>query len=66
MTTHKVQHSQRMNAAPHIVWVLAEMNGEIICAHCTCIAGLCETCSHVGALCFAVMNITEATETVIF
>lgn len=65
IATIKVKHSQKMNAAPHKVWVLAKTDGEIICAHCTCIAGLSETCSHVGALCFAVMSVTESSETVI-
>lgn len=53
-----------MNAAALKVWVLLKEDGEIICAHCTCIAGLSETCSHVGAVCFAVLSITEAIEDV--
>lgn len=64
IATIEVRHSQKMNATPHKVWVLAKTDGEIICAHCTCIAGLSETCSHVGALCFAVMSVTESSETV--
>lgn len=53
-----------MNEPPLKVWILAQMDGEIICAHCTCLAGLSETCSHVGAICFAVLNIAESTESV--
>ena len=33
---------------------VAEMHGEVILAHCNCVAGLCEACSHVGAILFAV------------
>lgn len=46
------------------VWVIAKMDGEILCAHCTCLAGLSETCSHVGAICYAVMTVTESTEVI--
>lgn len=63
-TISKVKHSQRMNAAALKVWVLTNDNAEIICAHCTCIAGLSETCSHVGAVCYAALSITEAIEDV--
>lgn len=54
-----------MNEAPLQVWVFARMNGKIICAHCTCVAGLSETCSHVGAICYAVSIIHESSEEVI-
>lgn len=52
-----------MNEPPLNVWVLANLNGEIICGHCTCVAGLTESCSHVGAICFAVTKITESSDT---
>lgn len=61
----KVLHSQRLNDPASVVWILAELNGQIICAHCTCTAGLSETCSHVGAICFAIHKISESKETVI-
>ena len=35
-------------------WVIAERDGKVLTAHCNCMAGLGETCSHVGALLFAV------------
>ncbi len=54
-----------MNAAALKVWILAKMSGEIVCAHCTCLAGLSETCSHVGAICYAVLNVAESTQSVI-
>lgn len=55
-----------MNAKDHQVWVVAKMDGEIVCAHCTCLAGLSETCSHVGAICYAVLTVTESTGVNIF
>lgn len=51
-----------MNESALNGWVLANMDGSIICGHCTCIAGLSETCSHVGAICFAVSAIGESVE----
>jgi len=59
-----VLHSQRLNDSASHVWVLAELDGKVICAHCTCVAGLSETCSHVGAICFATHKITESKEAV--
>ena len=50
----QVRHSQRMNDPPLRPWVIAEENGTIQSAHCTCMAGLGEACSHVGALLFYV------------
>ena len=43
-----------MNDPPLRPWVIAEENGTIQSAHCTCMAGLGEACSHVGALLFYV------------
>lgn len=31
-------------------WVLVRCNGTVSVVHCTCMAGLAETCSHVGAI----------------
>lgn len=59
-----MKHSQKMNEPPLQVWILANMDGKIICAHCTCVAGLSETCSHVGAICYAVLSICESSEKV--
>lgn len=47
-------HSQRLNLAPLNVWIVVCKEGEILCAHCDCVAGLAEACSHVGATLFAV------------
>lgn len=60
----KVKHGQKMNETPLHVWVLSNMNGKIYSSHCTCIAGLSETCSHVGAICFAISNLWESNEKV--
>ena len=49
----KVKHSQTLSATPLQPWIAAENNGEILCAHCTCKAGLGEACSHISALLFA-------------
>ncbi len=53
-----------MNEKPLDVWIFANMNGKIECSHCTCIAGLGETCSHVGAICYAISNLWESSERV--
>ena len=50
----QVNHSQRARDTPLKVWFLAEKDGTVIAAHCDCMAGLCEACSHVGAVLFAV------------
>lgn len=54
-----------MNEKPLDVWILANMNGKIECGNCTCPAGLGETCSHIGAICYAISNLCESNETVI-
>ncbi len=51
--TATVRHSQAVTAKPLKPWVAAEKLGTIICAHCTCMAGLGEACSHIAALLFA-------------
>ena len=50
----KVCHSQTVSAQPAHPWVAAQTNGTIICAHCTCMAGLGEVCSHISALPFTI------------
>ena len=46
----KVRHSYAANKAPLRPWVVVGSNGTVLVAHCTCMAGLAETCSHVGAV----------------
>ncbi|XP_016366014.1 uncharacterized protein LOC107706719 [Sinocyclocheilus rhinocerous] len=50
----KVMHSQRLSEAPLKAWVIISSTGEVSSAHCTCMAGVAETCTHVGALLFKV------------
>ena len=47
-----VKHSQRLSVSSLHPWVAVEPNGIVLCAHCTCMAGLGEACSHVAALLF--------------
>lgn len=49
-----MKHSQKLRAPPLRPWVIAQRDGIILAAHCTCMAGLGETCSHVGAVLFAI------------
>ena len=46
----KVRHSYAANKTPLRPWVLVRCNGTVLVGHCTCMAGLVETCSHVGAV----------------
>ena len=50
--TAQVKHSQRLSDAPLKVWLAIKENGEVVCAHCNCMAGLGEVCSHVAAVLF--------------
>lgn len=50
----KVLHSQRIREKPLEPWVIAEKSGRILGAHCTCMVGLGETCTHVAALLFLI------------
>ncbi|XP_072041956.1 uncharacterized protein [Amphiura filiformis] len=49
-----VKHSQSMNATFCHPWFVAEEDGEIQAAHCDCMAGLGESCSHIAAIISAV------------
>ena len=44
-----------MNSPPLQPWVGVNKDGEIICAHCNCLAGAGEACSHIAALLYAIM-----------
>ena len=48
-----VRHSRRLSASPLKPWIATEMLGAILCAHCTCMTGLGEACSHILAVLFA-------------
>lgn len=45
-------HSQRLNDTPLFPWVISKVSGEVMCGHCSCMAGLAEVCTHVAALLF--------------
>ena len=49
-----MKHSQRLSDTSLSPWFIAEQQGKILSAHCDCMAGLGESCSHVGALLFYV------------
>ena len=44
----------RMREKPLTPWIIAESGGKILAGHCDCMAGLGETCSHIGSLLWAV------------
>ena len=46
----KVRHSYAATKDPLKPWVLNKCRGAVLVGHCTCMAGLAETCSHVGAI----------------
>ena len=46
------QRSSTLSVPPVKVWVAAKMDGMVICAHCDCMAGLCEACSRIAAILF--------------
>eukprot|EP00794_Sanderia_malayensis_P008045 gene8045-biopygen6517 len=47
--------SQRISETHHHLWVcLSKKNGKIIKAHCSCMAGLSQTCNHVAAALFRI------------
>ncbi|XP_049513405.1 uncharacterized protein LOC125940835 [Dermacentor silvarum] len=50
----EVNHSLRLGDGPLKVWVLCMADGSVLTAHCTCMAGVGEACSHIGACLFAV------------
>ena len=57
--TSLVKHSQQLTAPPLQVWVATKQQGEVLCAHCSCMVGLGEACSHIAALLFAAETNTQ-------
>ena len=39
----QVKHSQRLSSTPLVPWSILMMDGDILAAHCTCMAGLVKT-----------------------
>ena len=54
LVSARVRHSQRMNDTPLHAWLISEKDGTVLTAHCYCMAGLGESCSHVGAMLFRI------------
>ena len=46
----RVKHSYALRDTPLKLWVAIKKSGTVECGHCTCMAGLAETCSHVAAI----------------
>ena len=47
-----VKHSQSLSLPSLKVWVSVKQSGEVLCAHCTCMAGAGEACSHIASVLF--------------
>ena len=52
VTVGRVRHCQRFSETPLHCWIITEVDGSVCCAHCNCMAGLGETCTHVAAVLF--------------
>ena len=52
MVTAAVRHSQKLSVPSAKPWVAVKQNGTVVCAHCSCMAGLGEACSHIAAVLF--------------
>ena len=50
--TALVKHSQSLSLPSLKVWVSVKQSGEVLCAHCTCMAGAGEVCSHIASVLF--------------
>ncbi|KAG8191801.1 hypothetical protein JTE90_026833 [Oedothorax gibbosus] len=57
-----VQHSQRLNEKPLEAWIVSKKDSTITAAHCSCVAGLSESCSHVGAMLFWIQDYIQRME----
>ena len=56
-----VEPSQRTSEKAHKPWLcLDKKNGYIVSAHCTCLAGLGEACSHAAALMFSIEAVSQS------
>ena len=50
MVLGKVRHRYAASTSLLKPWVIIRTNGTVELAHCTCMAGSAETCSHIGAI----------------
>ncbi|XP_065089822.1 uncharacterized protein LOC135711010 [Ochlerotatus camptorhynchus] len=53
----KVIHSMKLREGMLKPWIILDQRGNIIYAHCTCVAGISETCSHVSAILYSLANL---------
>ncbi|XP_051801043.1 uncharacterized protein LOC127533052 isoform X2 [Acanthochromis polyacanthus] len=49
----RVKHLQCLSKTPTHTWLLIKEDGKIITVNCDCMAGLAESCPHVGAVLYA-------------
>ncbi|XP_046585019.1 uncharacterized protein LOC124291985, partial [Haliotis rubra] len=61
--TKQVVHSQHLNEAPLQPWFITDDAGTVLSAHCNCMAGLGESCSHVASMMFPVEAIVRLRQT---
>ena len=59
LATCLVHHSQSISATPLKPWVAMKKGGCILVAHCTCMVGLGEACSHIAGLLFTLEGNTR-------
>ncbi|XP_062576035.1 uncharacterized protein LOC134237903 [Saccostrea cucullata] len=52
--TCKVMHSQRLSETPLSPWAIIQEEGKVLAAHCNCMAGLGEACTHIAAMLFSI------------
>ncbi|KXJ82564.1 hypothetical protein RP20_CCG012865 [Aedes albopictus] len=57
----KVLHSMKIRDTVLKPWTIINMNGNILFAHCDCVAGFSETCSHVSAALYFLANLHAQT-----
>ena len=60
----RVSHSQKLSERPPTAWFIAEIRGKVLSAHCSCMDGLGEACSHIGAILFYCRAATEKKDSV--
>ena len=56
----QVTHSMRVKDKPLEACVIVNIDGMVQSAHCTCMAGLSEGCSHIATVLFALEHGTTA------
>ena len=62
LVTAQVKHTQRLSVPLVKVGIAAEKGGAVIYAHCDCMAGLGEVCSHITGILFMLDANVQATK----